>query len=215
MVAITVLQAAPAVGQPIVQAPTIRSGDQWTYVRIGPGPTRLPDEVVRIITTNTAQQTLVESVRTLDLRSTTPMSSGTRAGREQRHLVSLEPLPPRVLSGGMPWITFPIEVGKTWRYSRRYADAQGIEWTETGDAEVQAVERIDVPAGRFDAFRVHHRWRLLAPGPLDWPHEMTLWYAPTVKRWVRLDYAGERRGGSANITERYRLDLTSHDLQPD
>lgn len=206
--------ASSPLAQQRADAPAIRAGDQWTYQRTGPGPTRFPDEIVRIVVTNPSQRTIVESVRTLDLRGAGTMESGTRAGREQRHLETLETLPARVISGRMPLVAFPIEVGKTWRYTRTYADAQGVEWTEDGSAAVETLERIEVPAGSFEAYRIRHRYRVLASAAPDRTHETTLWYAPEVRRWVRLDYAGERRGGTAILTERYRLELTSFDVQP-
>ena len=80
-----------------------------------------------------------------------------------------------------PWFSWPLEVGGRWTHKGVYEDPTGTKQVST-TFQVEKVETIEVPAGRFEAFKV------VREGPAG--HRDTYWYAPVVGSWVR--WRGQR-----------------------
>jgi len=75
-----------------------------------------------------------------------------------------------------PWFTWPLEVGKQWNYQGTYEDQEGKgRLNET--YSVIAMEPVEVPAGKFSAFKLSRQG---APGSTD-----EYWYAPEVRWYVK------------------------------
>lgn len=98
-------------------------------------------------------------------------------------------------------LRFPLSVGKSW--SASYVFNRG-GWSARGDreAKVVGVERIETPAGAFDAFRVEQTvaWSGAAGnGGHGTTHE-TDWYVPAVGRVVKFDYTDRPTKGAPTVT---------------
>ena len=77
-----------------------------------------------------------------------------------------------------PWFTWPLEVGRRWAHEATFEEGT-TKRAESERFSVVAFEAIQVPAGRFDAFKVV---REAGNGDGD-----EYWYAPKVRfyaRWI-------------------------------
>lgn len=98
---------------------------------------------------------------------------------------------PRLSESNPKLLSFPLRVGKRWQFESSWkSKAKGSSGTISTDVEVQALERIVVPAGEFVAYR------LLARGRLDGMSRSstfiagevttTYWYAQAARAIVKL-----------------------------
>ena len=81
-------------------------------------------------------------------------------------------------------LRFPLAVGRSWRHQfTRVTIRGGMETKEdqvTVDAKVVAYERIRVPAGEFEAFRIEST---ITHPAFSW--KATYWYAPSAKAVIK------------------------------
>jgi hypothetical protein len=93
-----------------------------------------------------------------------------------------------VFSGDAKFFAFPLEVGKTWNLSYSVVGKVKLHTTrwQLNAATVAAHEKVKVPAGEFDAFRIEYRG--------FWNNDTTArngraiiknWYAPAARSVVR------------------------------
>jgi hypothetical protein len=93
-------------------------------------------------------------------------------------------------TGDVRHLVFPLELGKKWDSKFKYfnkANSWDVRWQF--DAKVTAYEKVKVPAGEFDAFKIEYKgyWNndsLGASGRLV----ITSWYAPAAKSIVKNEY---------------------------
>jgi hypothetical protein len=88
------------------------------------------------------------------------------------------------------YLSFPMTVGKSWDFHHVRRFTSGT-LDVSGHAKVVAFERVQVPAGSFDAYKIESRGtnakqleRLYSA-----PFTATYWYAPNVKKIIKEDYA--------------------------
>lgn len=88
-------------------------------------------------------------------------------------------------------VAFPLAIGKEWSVARKFADPN---YSETGKARVTAVEKVTVPAGTFECYRIEAEALMVGkyrpPNPqikVDKDYTETRlwkrWYCPKVK-WI-------------------------------
>jgi hypothetical protein len=85
-------------------------------------------------------------------------------------------------------VPMPLQVGKDWRFENRATNFQnGTAVSNTGQSKVVGKESITTSAGTFDAFKVETTMRQVNSNDQTKAATMTatLWYAPSVNRWVR------------------------------
>jgi len=173
----------------VVPAPDLRPGDTWVYAQVNP----FNGLVARTLTDTlgTAGSGYVverRSDRPGDALETETISAPWRELGETAGGAS------RSFSAPLARIPFPIAPGQMWREQAIVTDAQGIDflWRTFGGA--LGWERVRTPAGEFVALRIERQMNL---GDYDytWGDTRvveTYWYAPAVKRWVRLEHRHER-----------------------
>jgi hypothetical protein len=114
---------------------------------------------------------------------------------------------------------FPLTVGKRWDHKYKI-ERQNAQGSATSSWEVKAFERISVPAGTFDCYKVEGReyqnWTPLnMPGGAWIGQGFTLteyWYCPAI-RWVAKWHINDRSWLQApHVT--YVSELTSYSLTP-
>jgi hypothetical protein len=166
-----------------VPRPEWRVGDRWVFRRttLRGASSVVTHQViaataggytVRVL--GAPQETLVEWTRDLHL---VRWQSGTATAR-------FDP-PAR-------YFVWPIKPGQTWAQEFAYADGARDGRYENGWTIGDAVERVDVVAGRFYALRIEHRGS--AGERLE-----TYWYNALARYWVRLeDY---QRGYAEELVE--------------
>ena len=159
---------APIAQQPTAERPVWMVGYKWTFHRVGGTPQveskwsrevtqSLPEEKFAVLTETGKELLFDGETNSLDRRG--PDYSWKR-------------------------FSFPLFVGKQWTHKRRFGDA-GYDGYETSSWEVKGYEKITVPAGTYDCFRVEGVvWGTLAIppyGPLTSHQAFTYWYCPAIK----------------------------------
>ena len=153
-------------------APSIKVGDSWRWVR-SDRRTKLPEAESK--------------------REVTAVTAGRVEGTENQSrfvmtadLVTIESPDFVRLDDGARFIAFPLEVGKKWsfkyeQHNKNNAFKARWQW----DAEVVGYEKVKVPAGEFDTYKIVSvgYFNGLAGG--NGSARSTLWYAPAARASVR------------------------------
>jgi hypothetical protein len=173
--------AAPASAQK-ADAPSVRVGDQWQFVVYYTVPSTTPN-------------------RSWVITSVAPARiEGTENGEPLVLTAELNVLEsPRDRLSNPKGLNFPLEVGKKWRYQSDWLfKPRGSKGTFISDVAIVGYEKIRVPAGEFDAFKLVAKSALRGiswiNSTIDAETTHTYWYAPAanaiVKSEVRNPYLG-------------------------
>jgi hypothetical protein len=97
---------------------------------------------------------------------------------------------PRTRSSNPRALAFPLEPGKRWRYESDWVfKPKGSTGSIVVDVVVAGHERIKVPAGEFDAFKLVAKGRLGGTSPINSRYDgettETYWYAPAARAIVK------------------------------
>ena len=84
-----------------------------------------------------------------------------------------------------PWRVWPLEVGKKWTFDMDWIRQDGVTGHTRQDVEVAAFEQVEVPAGKFMAFRIVHKGFYSNSNNASGKQDDTYWYAPDVKADVK------------------------------
>jgi hypothetical protein len=82
----------------------------------------------------------------------------------------------------------PLEVGKEWRFESKATHFQyGTAISITGQSKVVGAEKITTSAGTFDTLKIDTTSRQINSNDQTKASTVTttLWYAPSINRWVR------------------------------
>ncbi len=195
-----------ALAQAVVPAPTVLSGeapaykvgDTWHWVRSDRRTGLKETENRRVITKVSPER--IEGTENDGLM----VMSGD---------LNLLETPEYVRTGTPRFIDFPLSVGKKWSFKYTQASKTGPQRTRWQyDAEVVAQERVKVPAGEFDAYKVVGKgyWNS-ETGSASGSGQLRLWYAPAARGSVKLRIRGRQhfqrdrtRGAEARSVEALR-----------
>ena len=173
-------QSPPAGVAAEVTNPEIRAGDTWRYA-VRDAFTKMPRGEVDYRVTQVQGDTVTVEVRTGELVSTELYTrSGNWLRRPATNMQEFSYSPPYEA------LAFPLAPGKTWKSRSVATDpADGRSFPVTISATVLGWERIRVPAGEFDAMKVHRRvfldyWRQNVRGQSI--IEEYEWYAPSLRK---------------------------------
>lgn len=103
---------------------------------------------------------------------------------------------------------FPLEVGKQWESRFKTQSGGGVtghDWRFT--VKVEAVEKVTVPAGTFEAFRLRlDGWYTCNLG-CNWSSRRreTFWYAPAVNYEIKREVEAVAQGTGYWDVQRYEL----------
>ena len=167
-----VLVARGAIAQ-TADRPEVNVGDEWQFAAYYSVASTTPN---RIWVITSVTDTGIEG---------TENGEPLRLTRELNVVES-----PRDRSSNFRLLAFPLEVGKRWQYVNDWFFKMGSSTgTSTADARVVAYEKVTVPAGEFDAFKIVSRDRLsgTAPAGSQWAGEINraYWYAPAARAIVK------------------------------
>ena len=109
-------------------------------------------------------------------------------------------------------LSFPLEVGKQWSFVNDYVFNDPIFGTLQGRSKnsvaVLGYEKVRVPAGEFDAFKLELKGTWVSPNnPAGGEGDFTYWYAPAVRAVVKKE---ER----VTYLPTYTTELVEFQLQP-
>jgi hypothetical protein len=174
-----------------VSAPRLNGTERWVYEQINPYNNLRVRTLTDTVEANSAGGFTV--VRRSDrpgdpLRTRTVPQAWTVT--EEREGAALH-----VYSPALTVIPFPIAPGAHWLETLTATDEHGESRRQQTWGRALGWERITTPAGEFVALRIE-RNRNLGDRTNSWfetyTHE-TLWYAPQVKRWVRIEWRSRRQ----------------------
>jgi len=176
-----------------VARPAVRPGDQWQFVESA----GLTGQLGRAWVVNAVTAAGIE---------------GTENGAPLRLSPDLGifDLPRISYSNPVP-LRFPLAVGQSWRYATNWVSkTRNASGNAVYNVAVVAYERIRVPAGEFDAFRVVSKADMQGVAinvQLDADIDMTYWYAPAARMVVKAITDNPYVGTTT-------LELVSYRLEP-
>ena len=164
-------QTAPVRADP----PTVKVGDRWNYETRDRRTGVKESELVRTVTAVTASR--IEGTE----------NDGKFIATAELNFLETSTV---VLSGDVRYLTFLLEVGKKWDFKYNLANKlTGTTARWQLDASVVAYEKVKVPAGEFDTFKIEYKgfWNN------DATHRngrlvITNWYAPAARSVVKREY---------------------------
>jgi hypothetical protein len=186
------LACAPAAAQaPSGDLPTMKVGDSWKWVRSDRRTGIKEAEVLRTVTAVTAER--IEG---------TENEGRFVLTRELHQIESAE----WVRKGDPRFVDWPMAVGKKWSFNyvqEGKAPRYSARWTY--DAEVVGQEKVKVPAGEFDTFKIVYKgsWNN-DTGRTNGSASVTSWYAPAARASVKTEV---QAGNTYNQTELVELKL--------
>ena len=187
----------------LVAAPELKTGDTWVYLQINPYNGLLA-------------RTLTDTLKpapggfVVERRSDQPSDAPNfeTFSSPWRETGEVEGAKRRSFSSPLSRIPFPIAPGQGWREQSTVTDEHNVQFLWRAWGRAVGWERVKTAAGEFVALRIEREMNL---GDYDYTwsdtHVVeTYWYAPAVKRWVRLEHAYERV--EMGVAPRIRRKLT-------
>ena len=167
--------AASAASAQQADAPQIARGDRWRFAVWYTVPTAEPSR--EWIVTSIQGETIEATENGEPLRLT-------------RNLGVLDS--PRDASSNPRTLDFPLHVGKRWEYPTDWTfKPKGSRGHSQVAVTVEAYERVRVPAGEFDAFRLSSSEALSGTSPINSQiaatTRRTYWYAPAARAIVKIE----------------------------
>jgi hypothetical protein len=172
IVAVLALVANAAIAQ-TADRPDVRVGDRWKFAVYYTVPSTTP-----------SRTWLVTSVSAAGIE-------GTENGEPLRLTAELNVIEsPRDKESNPRHLAFPLEVGKRWHYVSDWVfKPKASNGKSVIDVAVIAYEKVKVPAGEFDAFKLTSREALSGTSPIGSQYAgettRTYWYAPAARAIVR------------------------------
>ncbi len=169
---IALCACAAAVAQK-AERPVLKPGDRWAFAVWYTIPTTEPSRTWNITSVGT------------------DVVEGTENGDPLRLTADLNVLAsPRERHSNPNALRFPLEVGRAWGYADEwYFAGTGGNGTADASVEVAAFEKVSVPAGEFEAFRLVRKDKLAGRSPkgslYDAEIVTTYWYAPAARAIVK------------------------------
>ena len=196
LVAVPVLSAGQSDAR--VVKPEVKVGDSWTYRStnvLGPGT----DEHVTRVSFADDKVILAVSTRKSDGKEFD--SSWTPEWNAVTSYTGLMYRPPTGV------LRFPLRVGDKYPIKFEMLRLRGstVMSNAAGTATVVGWETVEVPAGKFRAMRVDvEALYQQIDGSGSFLQQVTFWYVPEVRRWVRLQAVNPNRRLSEELLE-YKL----------
>jgi hypothetical protein len=168
------LDTADSLAAERAERPQVKVGDQWRFAVYYTVPSTEP---TRVWTVTSVGATTIE---------------GTENGEPLMLTTELNVLEsPRDKQSNPKSLDFPLVVGKQWRYTTDWLfKPKGSRGSIAVDVVVDAYQKVTVPAGEFEAFRLISRERLSGTSPINSQYAgevtRTYWYAPAARAIVKM-----------------------------
>ncbi|MGH8736907.1 MAG: hypothetical protein ACREU5_02880 [Burkholderiales bacterium] len=173
-----------------VPAPRLNGSERWVYEQINPYNNLRVRTLTDTVEAGPAGYTIVrrsdrpgDPVETQTVPQPWSVSAESAGATGQRYSPPLAVIP------------FPIAPGAHWLETLTATDDHGESRRQQTWGRAFGWERVRTPAGEFVALRIE-RDRNLGDRDNNWFDTYvyeTLWYAPEVKRWVRVEWRSRRQ----------------------
>jgi hypothetical protein len=183
---------------PKIDAPRLRVGDSWTY---------------QVIDLLSGSMTRTYTVALSEIRPDSwRFGTGYVTDKSWNVLREMIDGKPVKWTPKRPTYEFPMEIGKTWT-AVTVRDAPDRESEQAFTFRVVRQERVIVPAGIFDTFRVEgtnkYKSRMKKDGRSgEGGGVHRYWYSPAVARFVAYEY--EETNWKGVVDKKERTELISH-----
>ena len=171
---------------PTGQRPTINIGDAWTYT-LRNSQKNTPDSQFTITVNNLGAGQIVANWENPVLGD-----SGTLLFDQDLNLVENKRTSGLIIyraTPAFPGYQWPLYVGETWQRGFQYTvQGGGVQYQATLTPQVVGLEKVTVPAGTFDAYKINQTLEYMAfNGTNSWggSQKTVLWYAPQTKSLVK------------------------------
>jgi hypothetical protein len=186
---------APPPGAEPLPVPALRVGDRWRYRILNMyarGGAPVGETTVEVVSTSPDIRLRVDpggGAAALEERWVDPWTVAVDAGFDV----------PMVFESPVPVVPAGARTGMSMRTLVRYRSdrtSRVLNWQQS--LRVFGWQRIQVPAGEFDALRIDRLITFEHPDPFRLGADRTdvLWYAPEVRRWVAREWTGTYMPGS-------------------
>lgn len=191
-----------------VPRPEVKVGDSWTYIRSDGYTKQITGTFVNTIQKIEAGEITVEA-RSPDGQGNPLLSVFTPDWNVRKRGNS-------VFDPAIPQYAFPLEIGKSWESNYTGPTLDGTGLTDfSRKSKVVGMEIVKVPAGTFNAVKIHSETSWLYKGAFrggrsSGANSETIWYAPEAKRFVKMEfesYHEAKRGPNRVIWELKELKL--------
>jgi hypothetical protein len=111
-------------------------------------------------------------------------------------------------------IKVPLQVGKDWRFESKATNFRnGTAMSISGQSRVVGTEKLTTSAGTFETFKVETTARQINANDQTRAATLTatLWYAPSINRWVRKTHKLQIEG---RLRESRTEELTDYSRKP-
>lgn len=110
-----------------------------------------------------------------------------------------------------PEFKFPLAAGTTWSEKYTWISSAGVASSGYVTAKVSAQEKVTVPAGTFDAYRIDRDQEVRGNNEtaVVTNTHFTTWYAPAVRRFVRREWTVTRDG---RVRSKTTMELVEYTL---
>jgi hypothetical protein len=99
-----------------------------------------------------------------------------------------------------PDYKFPMSVGLTWNQEFKWSNNKGEAFSSFSRIKIVALEKVTVPAGTFDAYRIEREVETRSTGTDAnvMKGRIITWYAPAAKKYVRRESTTLSNGRERN-----------------
>ena len=184
-------------------APQVSVGDRWVTEVVDHQDAKLNYRAERTVT-GVGSDRIVTSVRTVGKDYVRSVEYSGQWALIATHLPSGATT---TYSPALPYLSFPLEQGKSWQASVVETDAEGKQRVHDVKARMESWETVQVPAGTFNALKVVLTDDISKDGVVVQQGQDVSWYAPDVRRTVKTEESsfdpatGERRRRTVSLVE--------------
>jgi hypothetical protein len=158
-------------------------GDRWVY--------EVTDEVTGDIKQTTTVVVLDVSEKEINTRVSTRGAASPRQIVFDRGWSRIDDSSWKFTPSDGTGIKMPLQVGQDWRFDSKATNFHnGTAMSVNGQSKVVGTEKLTTSAGTFDTFKIETTARQINANDQTKSSTLTstIWYAPTVNRWVRKTY---------------------------
>jgi len=184
-------------------APQVSVGDRWVTEVVDHQDAKLNYRAERTVT-GVGNDRIVTSVRTVGKDYVRSVEYSGQWALIATHLPSGATT---TYSPALPYLSFPLEQGKSWQASVVETDAEGKQRVHDVKARMESWETVQVPAGTFKALKVVLTDDISKDGVVVQQGQDVSWYAPEARRTVKTEETsfdpgtGERRRRTISLVE--------------
>jgi hypothetical protein len=192
----------PAQSQ-VGDAPQVSVGDRWVTEVVDHQDPKLNYRAERAVT-EVGNDRIVTSVRTVGKDYVRSVEYSGQWALIATHLPSGATT---TYSPALPYLSFPLQPGKSWQARVVEIDAEGKQRVHDVKAKMESWETVQVPAGTFNALKVVLTDDISKDGVLVQQGQDVSWYAPDSRRTVKTEETSfdpatnERRRRTVSLVE--------------